>query len=319
MLIADSERAVNLLQDQLEKHFELTRLGNIRWYPSISVTRDYQNCTISLGQQVYVDQIIERFELTNAHPVVTPMEPSVDLSVDQPSVSPRTLSDSEKSKYQEAIGSLMYLMLATRPDIAYAISTLSQFMEAPRTTHWKAIQHVFQYLKGTRDLQLVLGSNGSSLLGYSDTDWASQLHHHSISGFTFFLGDGAISWSSKKQPIITLSSTESEYVALTHAAKELVWLRKLLSDLVNAPDDASTLFCDNQGAIALSKDPTFHARTKHIDVRFHFICQIVDLGHTSLEYCPTDDMVADIFTKSLARQKLEKFRYSLGLRFPSSA
>ena len=96
-------------------------------------------------------------------------------------------------------------------------------------------------------------------------------------------------------------------MALTHAAKELVWLRKLLSDLVNAPDNATTLFCNNQGAITLSKDPTFHAWTKHINVHFHFICQIVDLGHTSLEYCPMANMVVDIFTKSLARQKLEKF------------
>jgi hypothetical protein len=108
-------------------------------------------------------------------------------------------------------------------------------------------------------------------------------------------------------------------VVLTHAAKELVWLRKLFSDLCNSPDEATVLFCDNQGAIALSKDPTFHARTKHIDVRFHFIRQIVDSGNALLNYCSTNDMVADIFTKSLACQKLEKFQHALGLRYPPAA
>jgi hypothetical protein len=209
-------------------------------------------------------------------------------------------------------------MLATRPDIAFAISTLSQFMEAPRTTHWKSVKHVFRYLKGTRDLQLVLGGDSDRLLGYSDADHASQTHRHSINGFAYFLGDGSISWSSKKQPVITLSSTEAEYIALTHAAKEAIWLRKLLSELSNAPDEATALFSDNLGAISLTKDPTYHARTKHIDVRFHFIRQTVSSRQISIPYCPTDEMVADIFTKSLARPKLEKFRFLLGLKRPRS-
>jgi hypothetical protein len=140
------------------------------------------------------------------------------------------------------------------------------------------------------------------------------MDRHSISGYAFYIGNGAVSWSSKKQPIVTLSSTESEYVALTHAAKELIWLRKLITEIIQPILSPSSLLCDNQGAISLSKDATFHARTKHIDTRFHFIRQTVDLQITSLTYCPTDDMVADIFTKSLARPKLEKFRHLLGLR-----
>jgi hypothetical protein len=247
------------------------------------------------------------------------MEPGVDLSVDSPAVSPQLLNESEKSRYREAIGSLMYAMLATRPDLAFAVSTLSRFMETPHTTHWKAAQRVFQYLKGTHDLELVLGGDNSELIVYSDADWASQLHRHSISGFASFVGDGAVSWSSKKQPIVTLSSTESEYVALTHAAQEVIWLRKLLSELRNDPESATQLFCDNQGAISLAKDPTFHARTKHIDTKFHFVWQTVDLGHVSVQYCPTHEMIADVFTKSLAHPKLEKFRSSLGLKPPRSA
>jgi hypothetical protein len=214
------------------------------------------------------------------------------------------------------IGSLMYLSVMTRPDITYAVATLSQHLEAPSSTHLQAARRVIRYLKGTKSLRLVLGGNSLQLSGYSDADWGSQLHRHSISGFAFFLGNGVVSWSSKKQPIITLSSTESEYVALTHSSKDIIWIQKLLSELRSIFSDdftSTTLFCDNQGAIRLSKDSTFHARTKHIDIHFHFIRQTVAQKHITLSYCSTNDMIADILTKSLSPFKFEKFRTLLGV------
>src|SRR5215471_1283032 len=195
-------------------------------------------------------------------------------------------------------------------------------MEEPHATHWKAVQRVFTYLKGTRDLCLTLGGTNASLIGYSDADWASQIHRHSISGFVFFSGNGAVSWSSKKQPIVTLSSTESEYVALTHAAKDAIWHRKLHSEfhfLLPSIQAPTTLFCDNQGAITISKDPAFHMRTKHIDTRFHFVRETITQGYLNIPYISTNDMIADIFTKSLNRVKLERFRTLLGLHYPRSA
>ena len=200
-------------------------------------------------------------------------------------------------------------------DIAFAVSTLSQYLEAPRSTHMKAVTRVFRYLMGTKNLKLVLGSSHSNVSGYSDADWASHIHRHSISGFVYFIGSGIVSWSCKKQPIITLSSTEAKYVALTHSSKDILWIHKLLSEFsrVFSYSMPTTLFCDNQGAIRLSKDSTFHGRTKHIDVHFHFIRQTVSSGHITLKYCPTSDMVADIFTKSLGPTKFKKFRELLGL------
>ena len=129
------------------------------------------------------------------------------------------------------------------------------------------------------------------------------------------MGIGAISWSSKKQPIITLTSTEAEYVALTHSLKDIIWIHKLLTELSSVFSFLvpTTLFCDNQGAIRLSKDSTFHGCTKHIDVHFHFVRQTVSQDHIELQYCPTNDMIADIFTKPLARLKFEKFRSLLGV------
>jgi hypothetical protein len=211
----------------------------------------------------------------------------------------------------------MYLSVMTRPDITYAVSTLSQHLENASITHLEFARRVIRYLKGTKDLRLILGGT-PSICGYSDADWASTLDRRSISGFAFFLGDGSVSWSSKKQPIVTLSSTESEYVALTHAAKDIIWIHKLLAEISpvypERPLLPSTVFCDNQGAIRLSKDSTFHARTKHIDVHFHFICQTISQNHISLDYIPTTDMIADIFTKSLSFHKFSGFRSLLGVR-----
>ena len=170
-----------------------------------------------------------------------------------------------------------------------------------------------KYLKGSHDLCLVLGGLDAELHAYSDADWASSADRKSISGFAVFRGYGCISWSSKKQPIIALSSTESEYIALTHLTKDVLWTRKLLTDLHEPPSEATPVYCDNQGAIRLTKDSAFHARTKHIDIRFHFIRQTAERGDIIVHDCRTDDMIADIFTKPLGRVKFEKFRFLLGM------
>ena len=155
----------------------------------------------------------------------------------------------------------MYVAVMTRPDITFAVSTLSQYLEALHSTHLKAVTRVFRYLLGTKHLQLILGGSLCTITGYSDADWASHLHRHSISGFAYLIGAGTVSWSSKKQPIITLSSTEAEYVALTHSSKDILWIHKFLTELsrIFSFSLPTTLFCDNQGAIRLSKDSTFHA------------------------------------------------------------
>ena len=310
---------IKCIKKQLNDHFELVDLREINWLLGIHIQHDPTSHTISLSQQAYIDHIVDRIGLGDTRPIATPLEPGIDLSFDSPAISPECLNRSEILHYREAIGSLMYAAISTRPDISFAVSTLSHFMEAPRSTHWKAILQVFKYLKGTRELRLVLGGNETTLRGYSDADWASHADRYSISGYAFFIGDGAVSWSSKKQPIVTLLSTESEYVALTHSAKEVIWLRKLISELLDHLSSPSKLNCDNQGAITLSKDSTYHMHTKHIDTRFHFIHQLVTLCFTTLVYCSTEDMVADIFTKSLARVKLVKFRDLLGLSSPVSA
>ena len=258
-IITNSHALSTKTKDQLNQHFELVNLGNINWLLSISVTRNLKDKTIFLGQQAYVEQILTRFGLTDACPDVTPMGPRADYHFDSPSVSPTLLTAAEKTTYHKMIGSLMYCMTMTCPDIAYAILMLSQFLEAPCTTHMKAVKCIFCYLLGMKHLKLVLGGN-MTVTGFSDTNWTSQHHCHSISGFAYFVGLGTVSWSAKKQPIITLSSTEAEYVALTHATKDIIWIHKILNEIsfLHSVSLPTTLYCDNQVAIHLSKDATFH-------------------------------------------------------------
>ena len=310
-IIAESMQSAQLIKDQLNQHFEIVDLGEIKWLLGIHITRDLENRTISLGQQAYINKIIWRFGLEDAHPILTPMELSADLTPGTPHASPIKLTAREQSFYRKMIGALLYLLTVTRADVAYAISTLSRYLADPSKTHLLAVQCAIRNLKQTCDKKLVLGGKAPQLWAYSDADWASQAHHHSISGFAIFYGQGVVSWSSKKQPIITLSSTEAKHVALSHVVKDLLWHRKLHSELspffTNPTTIPTPLFCDNQGAIVLSKDSTFHMRTKHIDTCFHFVHEIINNNILSISYCPTDEMIADIFTKALSCFKFEKF------------
>ncbi len=219
----------------------------------------------------------------------------------------------KKVPYREAIGSLMYASVATRPDIGFAVSTLSRFLDNPGSAHWEAVKRVFRYLSGTRDYELTYGGERHDLVGYTDVDGVAQEHRHAISGYAFLIDGGAISWSSRKQELITLSTAEAEYVATTHAAKEAIWLHKLIFQLFPNLNTPTTLYCDNQAALRLVTDDNYHARTKHIDLRYHFIRQVTASGALHLVYCPTDDMTADILTKALPKWKATYHVTSLGL------
>ena len=178
---------------------------------------------------------------------------------------------------------------------------------------WEAVKRIFCYLKGTRDHWLVYGEKEHSISGYTDADGMSNEDRQAISGYAFLVDGGAISWSSKCQSIVTLSTAEAEYVAATHAAKEAVWLREFISEIYK-PQDPMTLYSNSQSAIALACNEQFHARTKHIDIRSHFIRYIIEAGKIIIDYCPTEDMVADTLTKALPSAKAKHFTTSLGLR-----
>jgi len=216
--------------------------------------------------------------------------------------------------YQEACGHILWPAIISRPDVQFAIGILSQFTQNPADVHWTAVKRVMRYLYTTRDLWLTMGGRDPTIEGYVDANWASQPHRHSISGHAFRVGIGVVTWSSKKQDLVALSSTEAEYIAAALAAREICWLRTFGHELGILHGSPTTLHIDNQSTIALTKDNKFHARTKHIDVRYHFIREAVNAGHISVRYIPTEDNLADILTKPLTRFKFEYFRNLLGLR-----
>jgi transposase InsO family protein len=314
ILTGSSPELIAQYKSKLNDCYALTDLGPIHWLLGIKITRDRPARTISLSQTSYIDSIISRFGLGDAKSYSTPMVPGVIHSRNDCPSDPTELDRMKKTPYREAIGSLMYASVATRPDITYAVSALSRFLDNPGSIHWEAAKRVFRYLSGTRDFTLTYGEERHDLIGYTDADGATHEHRHAISGYAFLVDGGAISWQSRKQELVTLSTAEAEYVAATHAAKEAIWLRRLIFELFSIPPSPTTLFCDNQAAIKLAIDDNYHARTKHIDIRFHFIRQTITDGALTLIYCPTDDMTADILTKSLPKWKVSTHVCTLGLR-----
>ena len=306
-----SGKLITVYKAKLNDKFPLTDLRSINSLLGIQVTCDRAACTISLSQKSYINAILARFRMADAKSYPTPMVPAASYSIcDSPS-SPTDLARMRKVPYRKAIGSLMYAAVATHPDIAFAVSTLSQFLENPGEAHWQAVKHVFRYLARTCDHALTYGAERHELLGYTDADGASQEHRHAISGYAFLIDGGAVSWMSHKQELVTLSTAEAEYVAATHAAKECIWLRHLTHELFPSLTSQTTLHCDNRAALALAVDDNYHAWTKHIDICYHFIHECIVWKVIDLVYCPTDNMTADILTKALPQWKVAC--HSLGL------
>ena len=250
--------------------------------------------------------------MDDAHPVTTPMENSNHLV---PATEDNLFED--PSLYRAAIGSLMYAAIGTRPDLAFAVQKLAQFSHMPSNEHWKAVKRVLRYVKGTLDLGITYsGAEDAPITakGYSDADWASdRIDRKSISGYVFILGGGAIAWSSKKQQTVALSSTEAEYMALTRASQHAVWLRKFFSAAGFPQNGPSQILLDNRSALDLAYNPEFHDRSKHIDMRHHWIRDILAADLVTLEWIPTSEMVADTLTKSLPRPLFQKFAESMGM------
>ena len=314
-ITASSTPRMEKFKSDLSNHFEMTDLGELAWILGIRVKRDRISRTITLSQAAYIDSVVKRFNLTDASPLRTPLDLNAQLSKEQSPSTPVQKEDMEKVPYREAIGSLMYAAIGTRPDITFAVTALSQYLQDPGRAHWEQAKRVIRYLKGTRDLELKFGSSGG-VEGFTDASWGNDIDdRHSICGYVFTLNGGAISWSSKKQSVVALSSTEAEYIGITHAAKEATWIRHLLSELYSALilKYPITLYCDNKSAIELVKNATFHSRTKHIAIRYHYIREAYNDGTIILDHRGTDDMPADVFTKALDRIKLNKFVRLVGL------
>lgn len=231
-------------------------------------------------------------------------------TVSTPLESSQNLSDFEADgevnfPYRETVGSLMYLAIATRPDIRFAVGNVSRYLDRPAEAHVNAVKRILRYVKGSLETGIRFkGGNDLLFCGYSDADYAGDKQTaRSTSGYIFMLGGGVISWNSERQKSVALSTTESEYIAASHAIKELIWLKRLLSELLQIKIDIPFFYMDCQSAIRLVKNPEFHKRTKHINIRYHFIREKFKENEFDLRYIPTNEQCADIMTKALPKIK----------------
>lgn len=300
IIIAGKEDVeIKKVKEDLGSEFDIKNLGTLNYFLGIKV--EQQDDSIWIGQPAYVDKLLKDFGMENCNPVKSPVSLGAKL------VKAKDGDDCiEQSKFQSAIGGLMYLSVSTRPDITYAVSSLAKFSSKPTGEHWVALKRVFRYLKGTSEYGIQYTKDGSNcILGYSDADWAGDSDdRRSTSGYVFLHSGGAISWKSQKQRCVALSTAESEYVSLSMATQEAIWLRQLNAELTNFVESkqliAPTLiYEDNQSAIAMSRNPQFHGRSKHIEIKYHFIREKIAQKEIELEYCPTSNMLADFLTKGL--------------------
>lgn len=312
-IIAPDGKTLQLLSDKIDAHVQATPLEDLRWLLGMEITRNLGGHTISFSQRAYIDQILSRYGFDDIKPLAIPMDPYIQLSKDDCASTAEEVALMRYKPYRQVLGALMYAAVATRPDIAYAVSQLACYSENPGLQHWNQLRRVYAYLKGTRDLALTLGGEDKEpLVGYSDADGMTTEGRQAISGYAFLIG-GAVLWSSKHQDIVAQSTSEAEYVALAHAAKEALWLRSYLAEVWKMPSTPTTVYSDNQSAIALTKDDHYHSQMKHIDIRYHFIRYHIEHKNLSVIYCPTEDMVADTLTKALPSMKAKHFASLLGL------
>jgi hypothetical protein len=300
LILGKDLQVVQGLISEISALWEIKDLGDVSLILGLNVYRDRPNRSLRIVQSLYIQGAIERFRLEEAKPVTLPVSDRNSLVSGLPNKP-----QADQALYQSAIGALMWVARGTRPDILYAVGQLSQHCNEPTIRHWNSVLRVFRYLKGTINYSVEYkGTGNSRLQGYCDADYAGDIRdRHSVSGHLYMLNGGPITWTSTKQRCVSTSTTESEYIALSEASKQGQWLRALLRELQRSQylgDSLETpIFSDNQGCIALAKDPVAHSRTKHIDVRYHYIRELVAFGKTSVEYCPTEDMLADILTKPL--------------------
>ena len=310
-IICSNELSVlNAEKKDLSEHFEMDDRGEIHYILGMSISRDRANHLLTIDQKGYLQNVLIRFGMENCKPVSTPVDPDakfISLSKDEKPV--------DVSLYQAVIGSLNYAAICTRPDLSTAVGILSKFMQNPGNEHWVGVKRVLRYVQGTLDYGLVYHHSPEfHLKAYADSDWAGCVEtRKSTSGHVCCLGSNTISWRSKKQPIVALSSTEAEYIALCAATQEVVWMRRLLKGVAHEQLGATVVYEDNQGAMSLSRNSKDHARTKHIDVKYHYVREAVEKEIINVKYVPTADMLADALTKGLARPKFEKFRNEMGV------
>ena len=317
LLVASNNRPkLNKLKANLAAGFKMKDLGPLSYYLGVEVIRDRVGGTTTLSQRAYALEVLKKFKMQDCRGVTTPAEPNIVLTKE---MSPKTEKDEMAMRdvpYASCVGAIMYLSTCTRPDVTWALSKAAAFTAHPGPSHWKALKRILQYLKTTYNWSLTYRTGPSSavLEVFTDADHNSCPEtSRATSARVLMLAGAAIEWSSKKQGIATLSTLESEYVAMASACQTVVWARNLLKELGSPQKLPTPLWCDNQGAITVTRNPESHHRTKHIRLKYHFIKDCERLGDVKVQYVGTDEQIADSLTKALSAAAHAKCSQAQGL------
>jgi transposase InsO family protein len=322
LIFAKGVKPLSKLKHQLSERYDMTDLGSVQQFLGMQIYRDRASRTIQICQTTYSRKILSKFGMDKCNGITTPME-QLPLQNNDSAASPDT-----QHYYQSVSGSLMHAMLGTRPDLAYTVSTLSKFNSNPSDSHLIASKRALRYLQHTSNFGITYGGAGKhrSVTAFSDADWGNDKDtRRSVYGYVFLINGGAVSWKSKRQTVVALSSTEAEYMGYSEAAKEAIWLHRILAEIdqrtpIHQEEEQgkwgyppARIYVDNQGGIDLASNPKYHDRTKHIDIRYHFIRDATQKGLVQLVHLPSSENTADILTKPLSKEKFEGHRAGMGL------
>jgi hypothetical protein len=299
---------VDVLVRSLAATFPIKDLGRLEYFLGLEAA--YNSGGMILTQKKYALDLLHRVNMENCNPATTPLAVSETLSRNTGTL----LNSDDSHRYRSVVGGLQYLTL-TWLDISFAVNKVCQFLSQPTDVHWESVKRILRYVKGTLTTGLRIYKSSSTVISiFTDADWAGCVDdRRSTSGFAVFVGANLISWSSKKQPTVSRSSTEAEYKALANGAAEAIWVDSLLKELGVIRQRTPILWCDNLGATYLTANPVFHARTKHIEIDFHFVRERVAAGDLDVRFISTRDQLADVLIKPATRQMIDRFKSNLNL------
>jgi histone deacetylase 1/2 len=308
IVTSSSDDAISALLKDLNAQFAIKDLGNLHYFLGIEVKRTPQG--LLLTQDKYARDMLTKVGMLDCKAAPTPLSSSEPLSLHHGT----PLGPEDSSQYRSVVGALQYLTL-TRPDLSFSVNKVCQYLHAPTTAHWTATKRILRYVRDTSQLGITFRPSSSTLLSaFSDADWAGCLEdRRSTGGFAIFIGPNLVSWSARKQATVSRSSTEAEYKALANATTELIWVEALLTELGIHLRQKPCLWCDNLGATFLSANPVFHARTKHIEIDYHFVRERVAANRLAIKFISSKDQIADGFTKALPVKNLDEFKRNLNL------
>ena len=312
--ISSTLEGETLAKDHLGSSYEVKDLGEARLILGMRIDQN-QNGDVTCTQQAFCEQLLKHFNMAECAPATTPLPPGLSLSVEDCPTTTEEITEMKNIPFREALGSIMWLQIATRPDLSFSVNILFHFTHNPGKPHWHALKHVLAYIKGTKNYGITYrGGEKLSPTGFVDSDYAGcKDTRRSTEDNVFIVVGGPVSWESKHQETIALSTVEAEFMAFTQATTQALWLSKFFDEVGLPTSKPILIHADNNGSISISLNYKNHRRTKHIDVKHHFVKEHTENGDVLFQYIPSSNNIADILTKPLPRDKICKFAVQLGM------